>query len=217
MKKLLTALALAAIAVTAQARISGSSHDMRTLATPGTLSACVYCHAPHNSNVGVVGAPLWNRTDTSSGITGYSSGTLRDTTVMLGANSITCLSCHDGTTDLGTMYNSGSNETLGAIATATGETWSDLGTNLRNDHPVGVDYVPGTGLATDKFATVAAVTAAGLKLYSYGGTFAAYQVECGSCHEPHNAYYDGIQGNLSYQRIDPASTVDLCTVCHSGQ
>jgi predicted CXXCH cytochrome family protein len=209
MKKALLALAVAAMATSAQAAISGGSHDMTTFG--GTLSSCWYCHAPHNTNTAITGAPLWNRTNTSGNITVYSSGTLVSA-VQLGANSITCLSCHDGATDLGTMY-TGTSEALGNLQAAGGGAYADLGVDLRNDHPVGVEYVPGTGALGDMWATVAAVQAAGLDLYSYGGTFAAYQVECGSCHDPHGTS-DGASGGAGFLKAAPA---DMCTACHVGK
>ena len=66
--------------------------------------------------------------------------------------------------------------------------------NPANDNPGGA-----TGLNT-----VASVTAAGIPLYNTGGT---NQVECGSCHNPHEAGYP------TFYRIDNAGSA-MCTTCH---
>lgn len=198
MKKALVALALAAVASTASAAIATGSHDMTTQG--GTLSACWYCHAPHKVNTGVPGAPLWNRSTPAGPFTVYTSGTLNQTAA-LGANSYTCLSCHDGVTDLGAMY-TGSTETLGDLSLS----YANVGVDLRDDHPVGVTYnINGT---TD-FATRALAEADGMVFYTYDAGV-TYKVECGSCHDPHGVS-DGATGGDGFLR---AAKADMCTACH---
>lgn len=195
MKKALVAIALAAVASTASAAIAGGSHDMTTMG--GTLSSCWYCHAPHFVNTGVPGAPLWNRATPAGPFTVYSSGTLNDTNVALGANSYTCLSCHDGVTDLGSMY-TGTTENLGTVTP-----YANVGTNLGDDHPVGVNYIEG-----GEFATRANAETAGMVFYSY--VAGSYSVECGSCHDPHGTS-DGATGGAGFLRAPAAS---MCSACH---
>ncbi len=198
MKKLLVALALAAFATTASAAIAGGSHDLS--ARPGALiSSCQFCHAPHNVNTGVQGAPLWNR-NMGAGYAVYTSNTLNDATVTLGANSLTCLSCHDGAGDMGATY-TGSRGFAAVTPIGVGS-FANVGTALTNDHPVGVNYVPG-----GEYDSVANVTGSGLTLYGAAGS---ESVECASCHEPHGTS-DGLTGGPSFLRV--AATA-LCAECH---
>jgi mono/diheme cytochrome c family protein len=58
---------------------------------------CVYCHTPHGSN-SQINAPLWNRTINLGNYTIYDKPTtLMQPIGQPGPNSLTCLSCHDGT------------------------------------------------------------------------------------------------------------------------
>ena len=71
---------------------------------------CVYCHTPHaaNSQTQLQNAPLWNRTmPNPSGYQTYDKvGTSSNTAVTdPGANSLTCLSCHDGTIAIDSIIN----------------------------------------------------------------------------------------------------------------
>ena len=58
---------------------------------------CVYCHTPHGANA-QVDAPLWNRTINVSQYQVFDKvRTLNQPITQPGPNSLTCLSCHDGT------------------------------------------------------------------------------------------------------------------------
>lgn len=117
MKKVALALALTGWAGIAAAQattnIAGSPHDLSP--TGGNVQAaagqaqsqtCVYCHMPHNANN--VGAPLWNRTNSTTAFTMYSqansstfqlaNGDLNAANRAVGPVSLACLSCHDGVT-----------------------------------------------------------------------------------------------------------------------
>jgi len=70
---------------------------------------CVYCHTPHGAN-GTINAPLWNRTNnfTDGKYTTYDNlgtSTLTASVAQPGANSLTCLSCHDGTLGIDSIIN----------------------------------------------------------------------------------------------------------------
>ncbi|MCB1890410.1 MAG: cytochrome c3 family protein [Rhodocyclaceae bacterium] len=68
---------------------------------------CVYCHTPHAAS-GRTQAPLWNRTQRETTYTTYDAlGTtsLSQAVSQPGANSLTCLSCHDGTTAIDSVIN----------------------------------------------------------------------------------------------------------------
>lgn len=239
MKKILI-LAVAIVLVAASvsfAVIAGSRHDLTASAyySGATISACQFCHTPHlRTNPVVDGAPLWNRTQALPGAgsyTLYGNGTtLSGTTVgQPGANSKTCLSCHDGTIGLGTVLvgatstivgteSGGTASTIvggklaeGVTNTVTGRV-PGLGTDLRQEHPVGVVYnsaTSGPGL-NSSVAPSAPWNIAGKKWRLYGGGDGTGTVECGSCHDPHNT----TAGQQPFLK-DTLST--MCTDCHSSK
>ena len=66
---------------------------------------CVYCHTPHGAN-GQIQAPLWNRTINPGNYTIYDKPTTLMRPIGLpGPNSLTCLSCHDGTIAIDSVLN----------------------------------------------------------------------------------------------------------------
>jgi len=123
----------------------------------GTTEVCVFCHTPHGGDTSAA-VPLWNRTLPAPGTyaTYDSLGTssLDGSTAPVGSVSIACLSCHDGVQAMDAVlnepgsgavvssYNSGSwtgSANPGGIA--------NLGQNLTDDHPIGIQY--GGGGITD--------------------------------------------------------------------
>lgn len=196
MMKKLAALALAAFASNAMATIATGPHD---LSAGGNIGACQYCHAAHLwQDPNAVGGPLWNRNvPASTSFTPYSSTTL-DGTISLGTNSLTCLSCHDGVTDMYTVNNGTSGKT-GALGTTS---YAYVGQDLTDDHPVGVAYNGASGEYVDPVGSY--VGTANLPLYTS-------RVECGSCHDPHGNWNDS-RGGLALLRVPP--TTDLCAQCH---
>jgi predicted CXXCH cytochrome family protein len=137
--------------------------------TTGTTEICVFCHTPHGADQGGttgVSAPLWNRVVSSSTVyTRYSAlgtTTFDANEAPIGSVSIACLSCHDGTQAMDTVINfPGADSIAWALGTQTGHNnWQEtnmmstlkasdngttgdmiyLGTDLRNDHPVSMQY-----------------------------------------------------------------------------
>jgi cytochrome c553 len=130
---------------------------------------CVFCHTPHG---GTVGLPLWNREDPSSAWQFYDSPTLtaaaKDPARPVNAESLMCLSCHDGSVATNRVINppnelggaqpvnfvSGSDEPIqgwlpGSFSRTGGVTievmpgvyGSDDSTgNLTDDHPISFSY-----------------------------------------------------------------------------
>ena len=164
-KASIAALALST-ATTATADIRGSQHDLGAGTGQGTSAAttevCVFCHTPHGSDT-TAPAPLWNKTFPTSTYQRYSSlgtATLDGTEVAVGSVSLACLSCHDGTQAMDVVINgpgSGNYNPAGAeidttsIGVMTGAPVPMLGTDLRNDHPVSIEYAGGacTGTTAD--------------------------------------------------------------------
>lgn len=178
--------AQSAFAAVVDGVISGSKHDLTTAGAggnkatgPGGAAAeiCVFCHTPHGGNQTV--APLWNRiAPASTNFTAYTSTTMNYANVNtnMGTRSTMCLSCHDGATAMDTVINgpgSGPSLTGGRM---TGYTWAPqadgkmlvgvfalLGTDLSNDHPIGIPYCGG---ATAAYTPVNGVNTVGASLCS---------------------------------------------------
>ncbi|HET8542448.1 MAG TPA: cytochrome c3 family protein [Anaeromyxobacter sp.] len=192
MKKLI-AIAVLGFASVAQAAVSGSSHDFSDNVAGAAGQTCVFCHAPHNTNIGQAGAPLWNRVTNARAYTVYTSTTVNQTAVQPNANSLTCLACHDGATgDVAVLFGK----------TLTGGPYNpggnvNVGQDLQNDHPVGITY---PGAVAGQFNALPA----SLPLYT---TAAATKMECGTCHDPHLTTYG------RFLRVSNASSA-LCTSCH---
>ena len=219
-------------------RVKETSHNLSSsgIGIFGTSDAdvteiCVFCHTPHNADVKY---PLWNRYSTTARtFTLYTSHT-KDAQMPgdLAPDSASrlCLSCHDGITALNALVNYGTfghkpNMILGADTLSDGADYEEgiganIGTYLRNDHPVGFDYE--IAQSTDgKLHPIAQVKAAGLKFFGSNGNF----MECPTCHDPHVDYdyvkeglYD-FSGNGDYRyrpflRKTNVSS-ELCFTCHN--
>ncbi|GAB4348777.1 MAG: cytochrome c3 family protein [Gammaproteobacteria bacterium] len=174
----LAAAAIGALASTgALADISGSKHDLTSAGTgqggtTATTEVCVFCHTPHGSNTNA-SAPLWNKTLPDGGsYTRYSNlGTATldgDETATVGSVSLACLSCHDGSQAMDVVWNapgSGGYDSSGtqqidgtAIGAMTGTPIPMLGTDLQNDHPIGIEYAGGSCTGTSAACTPTAAT-----------------------------------------------------------
>jgi len=252
--------ALAATSITASKHNLGSGGP-GPVNTTSTTEVCVFCHTPHGGDT-AKSAPLWNRGagaatyfvydglwgDRPSSFDGGQDSDGKALTV--GSISALCLSCHDGATALDLLINkpgSGANtattytftDTIGSLNGMT-----NIGGDLKNDHPIGVAYCGGkkpssTGNATDvatncKDADFNNASSSGGLFWvdTTGGTAAREKtdmilyvrnfgtttgnwpaVECGSCHDPHNA--DSFEANKSvaFLRIKNDNS-QLCLTCH---
>jgi predicted CXXCH cytochrome family protein len=146
----------------ASAQIAGTKHNLGTTGTgtnkfSGTGEICVFCHTPHGADT-TASAPLWNRTLSGQTYQTYDSlgtTTLDGKTLPVGSVSIACLSCHDGTQAMNAVINAPGSGFAGDPTWQAG-TWSGshqqagrltgdamLGTDLRNDHPIGIQYCGG--------------------------------------------------------------------------
>ncbi|MEH6470464.1 MAG: hypothetical protein V7752_04370 [Halopseudomonas sp.] len=233
-------------------------------------AVCVYCHTPHGGNTQIE-APLWNRTFNDNTYVTYD--TLRTSSITSpitqpGVNSLTCLSCHDGTLAVDSILNmpgsgryspsetSQNNDFLNgwsnpsgadvgvhmglnktecltchapgteAGATATDFTAFALGTDLTNDHPIGI-LLP-VNRVGDDFNDPAA-SSPGLRYYDNDGderadkdeirfydTGEGPEVECASCHDPHGveSLGSGSQFNPTFLRVSNNASA-VCQTCHN--
>lgn len=156
----------------ALAGISTTKHNLSSSGTGNKTSAtdqiCVFCHTPHASDTTTV-VPLWNKTlPNSASYTVYSSDSMQGTSSMAGSASLVCLSCHDGSQAMDSTVNApgqglGSTGYIGTTLQWSGTRQTDgkmnnttvamLGTDLRNDHPIGIPYCGGGRVATAVGAT----------------------------------------------------------------
>lgn len=225
MKRTLLTLAIGAgalfLASAGTAQVVGSSHDLTTATggafstTGDTAEVCVFCHTPHGSDT--AGGPLWNRDLDNTGFTMYDSNTI-DMTIAGAPQgvSLACLSCHDGTIGFDVLINAPTTAGPSYNYTAGGadQGWTftgadslsgrgfptELGKDLSSEHPISVTY--NTALDGD-FDSIANAEADGIVFY--GGT--GDQVECGSCHDPHDVT------ELAFLRFSNDASA-VCRACH---
>jgi hypothetical protein len=252
------------------------------------VEICVYCHTPHGAN-SQIDAPLWNRTINTGEYQIYDKPrTLNRPIGQPGPNSLTCLSCHDGTISIDSIINmpgSGLYSKAQETAMNTGflSQWgaragiaasnhfamgpdqsgefctvchndgqqqnamSDftvfvIGTDLRNDHPIGIQYPEGPygkDIGVDFYEPYKAFSnATGASMWFHdtnGNTYPDkqeprmyntgenFEVECASCHDPHGVPTNGSGSEFipSFLRVSNgnANTGDtnasgLCLTCH---
>ena len=148
----------------AVAGIANTKHNLGSLGTQaihvseggGTDQICVFCHTPHGANTNVT-APMWNKALPATTYqlygTGGTSASLDGEVLAVGSVSAACLSCHDGTQALDNMLNAPGSGGYVAGGATQNYTWTgtpdgkmpaggvtNLSNDLRNDHPVGVQY-----------------------------------------------------------------------------
>jgi predicted CXXCH cytochrome family protein len=212
----LTILVLAVTAVSL-AGVKETKHNFTSSAySPnaffyGTRQVCVFCHTTHNGDQ-TVGA-LWNHENNPPLYDVYNSPTINMTISQPHEGSLVCLSCHDGTIAVNSLNNLPGPEGAGNYGTPggsgldaggrlTSSSHAYVGTDLSDDHPVGVTYdaskdptgfIPKTGDGQsypDKLLD--------------DGLF----VECSSCHNPHDDTYSNFL-------VESNENSNLCTRCHT--
>lgn len=161
------------VAQNAVAGVANTKHNLTATGSAnqfsGTAEICVFCHTPHGSDTSAA-VPLWNRKLSSpASYTTYDSlgtSSLDGSTAPVGSVSIACLSCHDGTQAMNVMLNAPGSGGFNAAGAAMAGNWTgpagtatpagslnyatasvvNLGVDLRNDHPIGIQY-GGGGIA----------------------------------------------------------------------
>lgn len=233
----------------------------------GSSEICVFCHTPHGATTLAqplwnrtlpTAAPAYQvyNAGWSSTVDGQTATDGPMGGGAIGSVSIACLSCHDGTVAVNAVINapgSGLN-----AAWRTGGTWANIGTvltgttfdavmaattismlgrDMRDDHPIGIQYcgggptqaVPGTACIDVDFKAPAFASIGGQNVFwvrtqgrttgprnkadlpLYGRTFAAGagpSVECASCHDAHLPTFG------SFLRTVNTGSV-LCLSCHT--
>ena len=122
----------------------------------GTAEICVFCHTPHGGD-NSASVPLWNKNLKAATYTTYDSlgtSSLDGAIAPVGSVSIACLSCHDGTQAMDIVLNDPGSGAV--VASYQAGVWTGsstptgiglIGTDLSNDHPIGIQY--GGGGITD--------------------------------------------------------------------
>lgn len=170
------------------AGLAGGPHDLQSgsYSISGVSQKCQPCHVPHNPVS--LAPPLWNHSNSVATYEIYDSATIDGATGAPGAESMSCMGCHDGTVALDAYVGGSTSVTLTGSAM--------LGTNLRDDHPVGIVYDTTADLALFDLDGVDEIP-----LYNN-------KVECASCHNVHD--YD----NSPFLRMSITSSA-LCLACHN--
>lgn len=235
------AIALAVLG-TAHAGIANTKHNLSTSHISSsrmytdTTEICLFCHTPHMTVAKSENIPLWNHklgsyagnygTYTSGSFNGGS--TIHDVGGVASPATATvtnlCLSCHDGTTAVNSLYNASNlsgniNPSITSGGLGDGKLapgWSsNLGTDLTNDHPVNFTYMtsyneeeasgsnslfhPGDNAGTGLGGPVL-----------FNGT-----VQCASCHNPHIDYSaSGNTAQTPFLRVAITGST-LCLKCHN--
>jgi predicted CXXCH cytochrome family protein len=181
--------------------ISNTKHNLSS-AGSGSVKAstegeiCVFCHIPHAAAV----TPLWNRNNPASYSSGnlYTSSTTNATIGQPDGTSVKCLSCHDGTIALGHVT---SRTTDITFSSALGSRRSNLGTDLRDDHPISFVYNAALATADGKLNNPSSLSS-GVALDANG------KMQCTSCHDPHYS------SNTKFL-VATNEYSTLCIVCHN--
>jgi len=187
----------------AQPSIVGHAHDFSTKGfAKGEI--CLPCHTPHNSVADETGAfvdPLCNHELTTATYTMF-EGNTGDALNDFDQVSRMCMSCHDGTVALDSFGG-----TPGSIFIDTEHL---IGTDLRNDHPVGSAAVyPLSGDADFRAAVndrLGPNSELELEPLDVNGVTERV-VSCNTCHTPH---YKGFAEQLRMSNTASA----LCLSCH---
>jgi hypothetical protein len=206
-----------------QATISEPGNTPST--APATTQICVFCHTPHHGRTD--SAPLWNRNNAGGTYTAYGAtlaGTPSgDGTEIVTGSSLACLTCHDGVTTIDNLINRPGKDTKGGdmgwsftekgTDALTGSQRTNIQTDLRNDHPMAIDYMTDGRASlrdtTDIIADLDMTQAKTITDSNVGDPFMGRsdnywsvfgyinagasiadllrdgRVECASCHDPH--------------------------------
>lgn len=190
------------------AGVTGTDHQFAGAGSDAawntTGELCKPCHIPHTADMTL--GTLWNHAYQPS-----SAFTLHPEASELGPQSLMCLGCHDGQTAMDAFAHDVGGPRVGNPANVmTGD--AVVGTDLTDDHPVGVEYPTST-----RFAPIGTIWGSHVGIAGTYGNLPLFddlgqdQVECATCHTPHS------NNNGDFLRIknnDPAEPSALCVNCH---
>lgn len=216
---LVTTMVLCLTVGAAMAGVETSKHNFTSPSSSpnayflGTRQVCVFCHTPHKADA-TQGKLFNHEVNEAQTYQMYTSNTMDMTqSVQPHKGSLTCLSCHDGTIAVNSLNNlpgptAGGNygvpggAGLDGAGRLTASSNAYVGTDLGDDHPVGITY----DASKDPTGFV-----------SKTGNPANYPdklladdlyVECTSCHDPHDDTYANFL-------VESNSGSQLCKRCHT--
>jgi len=167
MRKSILGIGLLMVSWGVQAQVVGSAHDLTTATgaaqstTSNTDQVCVFCHTPHGSDT-TASVPLWNKTlpdpSTYQRYSELQTATFDSLEAPVGSVSLACLSCHDGSQAMDVVLNSpgtgmGTGRIDPTMLAMTGSPVPMLGTDLRDDHPISMQYAGGGASDSDPDGT----------------------------------------------------------------
>jgi predicted CXXCH cytochrome family protein len=186
--------------------VVNSPHNL-SASGPGAIRAtseqeiCIFCHTPHNSSPI---QPLWNRNVPVSAYTVYSSNSLQAKPGQPTGDSKLCLSCHDGTIAVGSVLSRSQPIEMSGGITTLPQGHGNLGTDLSDDHPISFRYDEALVTRNTKLKAPAAFRdkTSAIKIDANS------ELQCTSCHDPH----DDSKG--AFLVMDNTHS-QLCTSCHN--
>jgi len=184
--------------------VVNSKHNLSSTG-PGEIKAaaesdvCIFCHTPHGASSE---APLWNRFSSGATYIPYSSSTAKATIGQPTGASKLCLSCHDGTVALGMVRSRPAPIKIQGDVTVLQRGTATLGTDLADDHPVSFVYDSLLASAHNGELRDPSTLTGPVRLDKNG------QVQCTSCHDPHNNQYGKFLVENNFGSA-------LCVKCHS--
>jgi len=176
--------------------VVNSPHNLNNypgVSIPGN-QVCLPCHTPHNALLSGEENVLWNHAETTETFVMFKS-----TAGQPEGHSKLCLSCHDGVT---AIDNYGGNGGTGIVISGQ----AAIGTDLSNDHPIGVEYPTANPAEYQDPASFdpGINGGAGVRLITINSV---ERVECTSCHNVHN------NGLGNFLRV-PLQESYICLQCH---
>ena len=185
-----------------------SKHNL-SVTGPGQVRAqsetrvCVFCHSSHRASAA---GPLWNRPDGArNDFEVYERATMVARPGQPTGSTRLCLSCHDGTVAVGAVLSMKSQvrmsgtDTRGRIRAGSA---SNLGHDLSSTHPVSFRYDQDLALQNPRIRWPIADPAGVV------GVDANSQVQCTSCHDPHNSKSE------RYPFWRKSTFQEVCVSCH---
>lgn len=217
----------------AQSSIMGSPHDVNVMRnTNEELQVCAMCHTPHSK---IEITPLWNRNQPPQSYTIYESPSFdMEAEEVLQLPSSQCMTCHNGVSsnlvnypgpgsNMDTSYDIINNDPLFS-------SYSNMGSNLKNNHPVSFIYAPTRDVDNNGFPESRKVGTSRKAIVGSRGVYPLYgpndnHFECSTCHDVHDTVeYPGKEINdgkssgrqIFFLRADNTGS-RMCTDCHTNR
>lgn len=188
----------------------------QSISQPGAASlVCLSCHDGQQAVDAIMNMPgsgRYKSTPDNAFLNTWTNPSGLGPFVHLGLKQTECLACHSAG--------------AGIVGTGAADfTVAAIGTDLRDDHPVGVGFPSSNGAGTD-WATPGG-NVAGIRFFDENsngrlekGEIRLYDtgtgptVECGSCHDPHGVATSGSVFNATFLR-KPNAASGVCLTCHT--